>query len=349
MTIRFADTQINSKKTTSQDFTPRRRVPLWQTLCIMFGAVLSFSLLLSIFVKDTSLFAAIIFIVVSILGAYVVITLQRSRDLMLATEFQNALLSSALSQSNEFCLIIKNDNTIAYMDKSFQEMFPSFYKESRRAIEVLLEYGQVTKEEKKRVFSALERQARSNIVFEITDNKKQTHRIIMNIEPIHRPKGFMLLLGREFVEKRIFGPQVSEISSSGSGLPIFNDYNVSMFSYITDSMDIGAYLIDLLGNITYANITLEQWLDFDEHEIIEKNLSLDDLILQESVDVFINDIKNFNGEVTLKRKVGGYVKVTLNQKALYDEQGAIIGYTALLNKIEDPEPLSPIKPQINSW
>ncbi|MEQ1790645.1 MAG: PAS domain-containing protein, partial [Rickettsiales bacterium] len=276
MAIRFSDilspAHISQTVDNRQDFVVRKRRPLWQTFFIMLASVLPVSIFLSVFIRDTIFFSQALLVILVSLGTYVFLVVQRSRDLVLATEFQNALLSSALGHSNKFCLIIKDDSTISYIDPSLQKMFPNFYKEPRRAIDVLLEQGQVSKEDRTIVFAAIERRVRSKVIFDIVDTQKKNYRIMMSIEPIVRPKGFMLLRGREFVEKRVLGPQ----SPENNKLPIFNETNISMFSYITDSMDIGAYMIDLLGKITYANLTLEQWLDFDEKELKK---TLDQLVI----------------------------------------------------------------------
>jgi PAS domain-containing protein len=336
MAVRFADILSSGKKEPTvdsrQDFVVRTRRPLWYNLALMFASILPITIILSIFVKDIVIFAEILFVLLVTLGTYVVYTVQRCRDMVLATEFQNALFSSALGHSNQFCLIIKNDSTIAYIDHSLQEMFPNFYKEPRRAIDVLLEQGQVSKDERKMVFSAIERRVRGKVIFDIVDYKKQSHRIMMSIEPITRPKGFMLLRGREFVEKRVLGPNLP----SEPKAPVFNKTNTSLFSYIMDSLDIGAYMIDLFGNITYANLTLEQWLDFDEEELVSRNLSLRDIISQSGLEVLVDDIKNYDGEVSLQRKIGGHIKAFMTQKAMYDEQGTIIGYASLVRQIKDP-------------
>jgi PAS domain-containing protein len=350
MTVRFTDILSSGNDTPNvnnrQDFVVRTRRPLWQTLFMMFASVLPISVILSIFVKDTIVFAEVLLIILVSLGTYVVLVVQRCRDLVLATEFQNALFSSALGHSNKFCLIIKDDNTVSYIDHSLQEMFPNFYKEPRRAIDVLLEQGQVSKEDRKMVFSAIERRVRGKVIFDIIDSKKKSHRIMMSIEPITRPRGFMLLRGREFVEKRVLGPQIAE----NHKLPIFNETNISMFSYIMDSMDIGAYMIDLFGKITYANLTLEQWLDFDEEELITNGLSLKDIISQTSLETYVEDLKNYEGEVLLQRKIGGYIKASINQKAMYDEQGTIIGYSTLVRQLKDTTPNGNItKNKNNAW
>ena len=331
---------------TRQDFVVRTRRPVWQTLLFMFASVLPISILLGVFVQDMIVFCQIIFVILGALGTYVVYTVQRARDLVLATEFQNALFSSALGHSNEICLIIKYDTTIAYIDKTLQDMLPNLYKEPRRDIDVLLEQGQVSKEDRKIVLTAIERRVRSKVVFDITDHKKQRHRIMMSIEPIMRPKGFMLLRGREFIEKRVLGPDMPENDKT----PVFNKTNLNLFSYIMDSMDIGAYIIDLFGSITYTNTTLEQWLDYDEDELVSHELSLRDIISQAGLESSIDDLKNFEGEVLLQKKVGGQVKALIEQKAMYDEQGTIIGYSCLVHKIKPPPAIAPSdKSKKDSW
>jgi PAS domain-containing protein len=334
MAIRFAD--ILSKNTGThldgrQDFVVRTRRPVWQTLLIMFASILPISVFLGIMVKDLIVFSQILFVLLGALGTYVVYTVQRARDLVLATEFQNAIFASALGHNNEICIIIKNDGTIFYIGKILQAMLPGLLKEARKDVGIILEQGQVSKEEQKIVFNAIERYARGQVVFDLTDSKKQKHRIMMSFEPIARPKGYMLLRGREFVEKRVLGPEIPV----GEKTPVFNKNNLGLFSYITDSMDIGAYIIDLFGNITYANITLEQWLDFDEDEMVEHGLSLKDIISQNGLNISVAELKNFDGEVNLQRKIGGHVKASVEQKAMYDEKGTIIGYAAFLHQIKE--------------
>lgn len=335
MTVRFADIISASKDVPvvadRQDFVLRKRIPVWQVLLLLFSSTLLVTMVLSLLVEDIVLFAQILFVILFSLGLYTIVTIQRTRDLLLATEFQNSLFSSVISQSNKFCLVVKNDSSIAYMDRSFREMFPNFYKESRMAIDVLLEQGSVSKGERSNVFSALEKNVRNNVVFDITDSRRKVHRIMMSVEPIIRPKGFMLMRGHEFVEKRLLGPEIEKNS-----LPlVFNKDKASLFSYITDSMDVGAYMIDLVGHIRYANITLGQWLNFEADEVVDSSLLLRNIISQNGIDISVDDMKNFEGKVMLQRKIGGYIEATIKQKAMYDEQGKIIGYAAFVYRTEN--------------
>ncbi|MEZ5691966.1 MAG: PAS domain-containing protein [Rickettsiales bacterium] len=352
MTIRFAESLPIKDDTIAiddnHDFVVRKRRPLWQTLCIMFAAVLPITILLSFFVENTVIFGQVLFVLLISVGTYVVVVIQKNRDLVLATEFQNALLSSALSSSNKFCLIIKDDGSISYIDRSFQQMFPDFYKEPRRAIDVLLERGQVSKDDRKIVFNALENRVHKKVILDITDAKGKAYKIVMSIEPIPRPKGFMLLRGREYIEKRVLG--LTQQNNDNSNGLIFTNDNIALFSYLTDSMNIGAYLTTSFDNITYVNLTLEQWLYYDEGEIIRNGLSFKNLISQSTEGEYIGDIKSFNGELNLRKKLGGEIKVTLEQSPLYDEQGSITGYIGLVHNM-DPEDKTSNKKKNNnnSW
>ena len=62
----------------------------------------------------------------------------RLRDLVLATEFQNAMLASAAQLSTRFCLITKRDGSIVYVDPGFQKLFPHFMQSNDRNIDGLL-------------------------------------------------------------------------------------------------------------------------------------------------------------------------------------------------------------------
>ena len=114
-------------------------------------------------------------------GWYVIVLLQRSRDLVMTTEFQNALFASALGINNKFCLIINRDGNIVYLDRSFQEMFPDFLKQPRRTIDILLEYGRVSGEEGKKIYAVIERGVYGKVVFDIRGSDGMFYKIVMSV------------------------------------------------------------------------------------------------------------------------------------------------------------------------
>ena len=333
MGIRFADfvrTANNSRSALEHsDFMARRRVPIWQVLSLMFASIAVLSVVIGMLVPNTIIFSEIVFVIFAGVGTYVVLLLQNNRDLVLATEFQNALLSSSLTHSNKFCLIIKNDGAIAYIHPAFQELFPNFMKEARRTIGVLFEHAQISKEQRNIIFEAI-KNAPEKVMFDVIDSKKQVHRLIMTVEAVVRPQGFTMLRGYEFVENR---EAVNPLSDK-SKMPVFNKASFDLFSSFTGNMNIGVYMTDTLGNITYASPTLEKWLAYNEDEIISRNLSLKDILPQTGAGKSVIGLQNFEGEIHLQRKVGGSIKTLLNQKAIYGGDDTVSGYIAIANLLD---------------
>lgn len=336
MPARYSD--INAS---AQDFVVRKRLPTWQLLVIMFMVALFSSLFLSQVMSDVVIFGFVLFLLLGGFGTYLVLVLQRSQDLVLTTEFQNALFASALGFSNKFCLIIKNDGTIAYLDRSFQDMFPTFTREPRRAIDVLLEYGKVEKEQRRSVFSAIERGTYDRVIFEISDAKNVVHKIVMSIEPISRPQGYILLRGREFVEQR---GTAQAPAGTAEKTPLLSKSSISLFSHFIDSMGLGMYMATPLGVITYANPVLERGLGFDEGELVSRGLSVRDIISPTMPErTALIEPRNFEGDTVLQRKIGGHIKSFICQKAIKDDKDALVGYTAIVHHVGDAATDSPKK------
>lgn len=327
MGIRFIDFLQNKNDvedaTEPSDFAIRKRIPMWQMLVLVFVAAELLAVSLGTMITNLVVFAEVVFIIFAVVGTYVLLTLQRGRDLVLATEFQNLLFYSAIAHSNDFCLIIKNDGSLAYNSPSFQGLFPNFSKENHRSINSLLEHSQVSLEQRKIIFSAIDKNANERVIFDVVDAKKQIHRLIMSVEPIARPRGFTILRGREFVEKR----EVTNQLSDNSAPHLFNKSSFEFLSYITNNLGLGAYITDTLGNINYASPSLEKWLYYDDGEITSRNLSMKDILLLDGA----VELNNFEGEVQLQRKIGGLIKAFINQKPMFDGRGVLIGFVAMVH------------------
>jgi PAS domain-containing protein len=205
-------------------------------------------------------------------------------------------------------------------------------KESRRSIDVFLEHAQVSKEQRKEVFSALEKNTKERIILDVIDNYGQNHRLIMSFEPLSKPSGFTLFCGHEFVEDR----SSANLLASSAPLPtLFNRGNLNFLSYITGNMNIGSYVVDPDGKITYVNHTLEKWLQYSDNEIVAHGFSVRDLVEGGDGEEVLKNFNSFNGDVHFNRKATGVIKVFLNHKALYDEKGKVVGFLALVYLLDD--------------
>jgi len=327
MALRYTDFRAETRGT--QDFVIRHRVPtIWKLIGLFLASmIVTVSVLVSSMDKGPVIF--LLCMTIGGLGWYVLLQIQRSRDLVLATEFQNALFASALGINNKFCLIIKREGHIVYMDNSFQQMFPDFAGERTHTIATLVKHGHVAPEDKDRIFAAIDQGVFAKVIFDIRAADKHFHRVVMSVEPIVRPEGFILLRGREFVETRASEALAPEFKHN----PLLNKSSITLFSYIMDKMNMGVYMTDPGGSIIYANPTLEQWLSFQEGEVMSGNLSLKDIVYQERSQPGGISPDDFEGEVMLQKKLGGRMKAFINQKVIRSDGDKPLGCVALVHYI----------------
>jgi len=326
MQVRYTD--LNSGKATSRDFVIRRRTPTIAQLFVVFLSVLLISVSLTLSINDRVNMLIMISALIVISGWYVITVVQRNRDLVLTTEFQNALFASALGINNKFCMIIRKDGNIIYLDRSFQDMFPDFLRQPRRTIDVLLELGKVSKEEGNKILTAIEHGIYSKVLFDIRGVGNEYHKIVMSIEPILRPSGFIMLRGRDFVEERAS----EELGSTATSI---NKSSITLFSHVMDTMNMGVYMTNPSGELVYVNPVLEQWLGYQDGELGRHSLSLQDIIHQSGNRSDRIQPDNYEGEVTLQKKTGGMMKSFINQKVIRDDQGKMAGCTALVHNFSD--------------
>jgi len=333
MSIRYTD--INAASDNANDFVIRKRTPTIPQLIFIFVGALVVTLAVTITVAEADRIAviAILLIVLGMVGWYVIMQTQRNRDLVMTTEFQNALFASALGINNRFCLIIRQQNgNIVYLDRSFQGMFPDFSRQPRQSIDMLLEYGKIPYDDTKKIFAAIGRNVYDKVVFKIHDSRGKLYKIVMSIEPILRPSGFILLRGREYTSDR----EISEVAGVPANSDSFSKSSTfALFSYVIDHMDMGVYMTGPTGNIIYANPVLEQWLGFQEGEITSGTLSLQDIARHTSTNAEPIQPDNFEGIIVLQKKGGHTIQGFINQKVIRNEQGKAIGCTGLVNNVTE--------------
>ena len=314
----------------AQDFVIRKRTPSPLQLVVIF--VITWFTIISILmsIEDKFILAVFLVLLVSGIGWYVVLQIQRNHDLLLATEFQNALFASALGLNNKFCMIIRRNGSIIYLDRMFQEMFPDFVRQPQRSIDTLLQQGKVSREDSEKIFSSIERGVYEKVVFDIRGADNKFTKIVMSIEPIMRPSGFILLRGREYIEAR-----AADANGKISPASLMSRNTITLFSHVMDTMNMGVYMTGPTGSLIYVNPVLEHWLGFKDGEILSNNLSLQDLIYQGGTRPEQIEPDNYEGEVTLQKKTGGMMKSFINQKIIRDNEQKIMGCTALVHNFVD--------------
>ena len=316
------------------DFIARRRIPPVVVLAGVLSAVLLVVLALVLLVPDRAYLAICLTVLIGAAVFYVTTTVQRAYDLLIATEFQNTLFSSAIGISHKFCLIMKQDGTITYLDRAFQEMFPSFFQQPHRTLDVWLEQAKVAREEREEILAALERGGFSRVVCVMRTSGDGYYKLVLSLEPIVRPHGFILLRGREFIENRA----TADAPGVFQKFDQLNRSFISLFSQVVSTMNMGVCMAGPAGNILYANRVLEQWLGFGDGEIISCGFNLSNIIQLERDPRDYIELIDREAPVQLQMKHGGIVRVFLSQRVIFDDQKKVLGCVALLHALGDTVP-----------
>lgn len=321
---RFTDLELKSSG--AQDFIVRRRTLPILHMLILFVMIQLIVISVAVVIADKYTLVLLLVGVMTMVSWYLIAQTQRNRDLLLATEFQNALFASALGMNHKFCMIIKRDGNIIYFDRAFQDMFPDFLRQRHRSLHVFLEQSKVSREDCSKVFGVLERNSYENVILNIRSANNQYVKIVMSIEPILRPSGFILMRGREFVESRASKADASKAGSMMDKSPF------TIFASVMDNMNVGIYMCGASGAVAYASPLFEKWLGYAEGELAASNRSLQDIIHYEAASGAA-ELANYDGDIVLRKKTGELVTMFVNQKILLDDGGHVVGCTGIAHQV----------------
>ena len=217
MSTRFLDKSF--LRDIGNGFTPRRRgMPIaWITLIfflvfiILMGAIATRAPEQLLALGSIS---ALLFIGLGVWIAKVVDDYQRA---LLLTEFQNALFAGAARQGNEFCVILKRDGSVAYVDPEFMRRF---LPGTRQVLHMGALWNALNLDETDRLAlseSVLEGRPEMRDILlatdieerhpfslslapiEIWNEREGERRLLLSIDPITRPSGYLLLRARRDV------------------------------------------------------------------------------------------------------------------------------------------------------
>jgi two-component system cell cycle sensor histidine kinase/response regulator CckA len=320
MATRFSDDLANNVKDT--DFIIRKRYPLIIQLLVIFS-VSFVAIYLSAFIMNDLgskvFFFITLAIIIGSLNIFTILLILRNRDLVLATEFQNAMLASAAQLSSQFCLITKRDGAIVYIDPAFQKFFPLFMRSDNRTVDSFLLGEDVPEDIIKAVFATLENNVSDRILIPFKDSTGTAMPMMVTIDILPRPKGYFLFRGREYVEKRRL---------SGESI---NSANALLLAHAINELSEGMLAADTNGVVAYLNQTLEEWLGYNEGEIIASSLNLKDIIYQYAGNEAGKITQgNFQGEVVLRHKNKTLITLQLQQLLLMDNDKPL-GISAVFN------------------
>lgn len=315
----------------SGDFIVRRRIlPVWQLLLLF---VLSFTVLFVVATNAEMLggslgLALAIFAVIGPLTWFTVYFSQQNRDMLLAAEFQNALFSAAARLKSKFVMIVKQDGTIFYYDRGFQKVFPETSGRGTLMIDKIFNASQISTVEAEKLFRALEEGTAETVFVHLPNEEGEEQKVIITVDPLPRPSGFYILRGRDYVVKRYERSAAASVTS----VPLAGNPHVSAtIAHMLHTLPYGLYATDAEGAINFVNYRLENWLGYNQNEIVSRKLNLSQVIAQQNTATAEQLLlKDCEGEVQFINKMGRPVLLSLQQAITRDDKGAVVGSVAVL-------------------
>jgi hypothetical protein len=149
-------------------------------------------------VLNNTLFGSLMCVVVGSITLALARQIEHLQNMLQATEFLNALLSSALGKHYSFDMVAKLDGEIVYVNRPFQEMFPEFLALPARTVGAFFDMCQVPQDRGQTVINQLNQSIDATTTLDMVCGgaQKQARSVTLTVEPIARPSGFVLIRGK---------------------------------------------------------------------------------------------------------------------------------------------------------
>lgn len=264
----------------------------------------------------------IIAFLIAAIATYTILRRQQHNDQMMATEFENLLFSAAAGLGSAFCIFLKSDGTVVYANDGARRAFNRISHKEVHALESLLTDANVDKADRDKLFSALARSHKENLIVKIKNQASEVRDFILTLEPLKRPAGYFVLRGREY-----YADRKAAVHMSGALQRTTPDKVASLLQQVPSPL----YIVSDTGVLEYVNPALEQFAGYGEHELVESGMTLRKLIYHaDGFETGEFDPVEFHGAVLISCRNGSLAKAQLSQIVCMDEHGRPNGCCGIL-------------------
>lgn len=305
--FRYSD--LSSLHPATPDFIRRKRNgSLLKSFAIYF--VILVSLVSYAFIKNYHnhdiVLVILLTVAVSTLILHALYSIQKSLDLIMAVEFQNALFTSALNLRVDFTLILQRNGSIVYVDRGFREIFPEVRTIDDKVLDYLTENMRMDSRTKDRFFNAMRNYDYEQIMVEFAREEGQFEKYMLYMSPLPRPQGFFMIQARRFVEVR----------NAGDAKPGPMPLNLSARTMI-ESFPSAAYMLDEEGRILQCNSELAKLLGYkNPRECLADMTDLSSLTTRPEALLIDYKPQAYDGSIDLTQRDGTPLRVSLRQNPL---------------------------------
>ncbi len=150
-----------------------------------------------ILLRNDTLVGSLLCVVVGSMLLYLGRVIEKQQMIINATEFMNAVYSSALCKGYTFSFIVRSKGAIIYLDRGFQELFPDFIVQPDRELSTLCDIYQFKPEIAARLTDHVRSGTEGALDFDLAAGSNRAQQVIrVTCEPIARPKGYVLVRGK---------------------------------------------------------------------------------------------------------------------------------------------------------
>lgn len=173
-------------------FTPRKNTTV--NPVVHYAILLIFILVgVTVIVKTRSWLAIALTVEVGAITMVLGMILNKTKQTLQATEFMNALFSSVIGKDKKFVLISTLAGDIAYTNRAFQTLYPTFAKRANRKLVELLEIAKVDAAHIEQVTKAVAESAATTLPLHVQCEGGESHQLTLTIDGIERPQGFAII------------------------------------------------------------------------------------------------------------------------------------------------------------
>jgi hypothetical protein len=196
--IRASDHPEIIRASNSEGFVVRKPHPSIKRgyqICMLIGITF---IGIYVLVLNDALMASLMCVLIGTIMLVLAKRIERLQGMLNATEFSNALFTSALTKGYLFTMIAAKNGDIVYLDRNTQAAFPDFIEQPKRTLDLLLTTHGTPPEQCQYIESLVSQPSRADVPMLIQYGVEKTPRqVTLAIDPIDRPKGFVVLRGHD--------------------------------------------------------------------------------------------------------------------------------------------------------
>lgn len=183
------------------DFRVRHRLPTALQLFIVAASAFLTLLAAHLYSGSDLAFVLIAAAVTLLANGLMILSMQRARDQVMATEFQNTLFSSVMRTGTLFCLIARKDGGVVYTDDGLRRLLPPMGGETESHLDGIFRLAGLGVDDTGALYAAIGGGQSAARVVTLKDREGLSHKMMLMVDPIRRPRDFVVLRGRAYVER----------------------------------------------------------------------------------------------------------------------------------------------------